>query len=264
MVRCPTYTATYPEEMYTRGWVTFALYTGGNIHPWVGYVKFYFSDIMSALFLDTRRAGPYALTIMGLEFVTPEEKREAFPERAAASATKKVTISVPVDEDGHPQWDKAKDKVTARFRELVADPNTQAFLGEAQAIPISPFLSKALLEGFFQIEALFFAARYKLTVAEANEVFKLTEEEHEKINPALESVLSKRGPEFLRRFGDEISLGFLLVNATQAKFAAGKQLVAEKRAAAKDEAAKVPTDGGVKVEGALPYSVSGKQVGASL
>jgi len=207
--------------------------------------------------LTRTRVCVYNLTIMGLEFVTPEEKREAFPERATASATKKVTISVPVDEDGHPQWDKAKDKVTARFRELVADPNTQAFLGEAQPIPISPFLSKALLEGFFQIEALFFAARYKLTVAEANEVFKLTEEEHERINPALESVLAKRGPEFLRRFGDEISLGFLLVNATQAKFAAGKQLVAEKRAAAKDEAAKVPTDGGVKIVEGLPYSVPG-------
>ena len=223
----------------------------------MGVCQAFFARHYVRVLLDTQPLGPYALTIMGLEFITPEERREAFPERAAASATKKVTISVPVDEDGHPQWDKAKDKVTARFRELVADPNTQAFLGEAQAIPISPFLSKALLEGFFQVEALFFAARYHLTVAEANEVFKLTEEEHERINPALESVLSKRGPEFLRRFGDEISLGFLLVNATQAKFAAGKQLVAQKRAAAKEEAAKVPTDGGVKVEGALPYSVPG-------
>jgi hypothetical protein len=166
---------------------------------------------------------------MGLEFVTPET-REPFPERAAAPV-KKVTISVPVDEDGHPQWDKAKDRATARFRELVADPNTQALLGEVKAIPISPFLSKALLNGFFQIQALFFASRYKITVSEANEIFKLTEEEQEKITPALESVLSKRGPEFLKRYGDEISLGFMLVNATQVKFAAGKQFVAKKQAA---------------------------------
>jgi hypothetical protein len=200
-------------------------------------------------------------TMAEIEFAA-EPTREAFPDRPAPATSPKILISIPTDAEGKPDFSKVRDKTASRVRELFNAPETKVFLGEKGAgelIPVSPLLTNALLSSFFQVEAVFFAWRYKIELKEANEIFKLTPAEHEQIEPALNNVLAKHGPEFLKKYQDELALAFLLVNISQAKFSSGKAF-AENKHSSKKEAS--PDNSGKTTESGLPFEI--KPVGEPL
>lgn len=158
---------------------------------------------------------------------------EPFPDRTTATAPTRVLISIPVNDDGSPDWSRVKDKTRDKFREICADPSTQSLLGkeEAEAAPAPKELADAAVGMYFQTMAMTFAVTKKIPLPLASQLFRLTNEEHEKLDPLAQQVLGKYLPEWLARFGPEIALTKVLIDVTLIKYAGANKVAAEWKAA---------------------------------
>ncbi len=167
--------------------------------------------------------------------------------RSGPAPRSRVVISVPTDEDGHPQWDKAKDAAKDSWRKVAGAEETKQFFGDGPAevpLVVTPLMASSLVSSFFRIEGVFFALRYKIPQNEAESLFALTPSEDKAITPVAQVVLSKQAPDFMLKWGNEVTLAFLLVNASVARDQAARAWAAEHKKSETVEAQPVPTDGG--------------------
>ena len=126
---------------------------------------------------------------------------------------------MPTDADGHPDWDRATDKVKARFRQLLEDEKTrQQFLSTAAGEPAidsksALFLGHMAVGAFFQMQMVVCAIRLKLTREELKECFTpdFTVMPGVDFDQSLTRLVQKRGPEWLAAFADEIAVGGILI-----------------------------------------------------
>jgi hypothetical protein len=150
-------------------------------------------------------------------FITPPIVVEAFP-APAASTPSRIAIGIPVTEKGKPDWSRVSDKVKKKFKDLLADPATQAeFLrvqGESLIDPQSALMmGKMMIGAIFQMQMLAAAIRLKLTKEELQECFQPNFQifPNFDFDQVITRVIQKRGPDWLAAFADEITLGSVLV-----------------------------------------------------
>lgn len=162
------------------------------------------------------------------ETAVPDGWREpsaaSFP-AAAVSTAKRINIGVPADDSGHPDWERATDKVKARFRELINDERTReqflAATGAESAIDpqAALMLGKMAVGAFFQMQMVVAVIRYKPSKEELADLQACFSPKFDTLpgvdfDKALTRVIQKRGPEWLAAFADEITVGGLLVMAS--------------------------------------------------
>lgn len=170
-------------------------------------------------------------------------KREPFPRRAVPDTSDRPqTLTLRLDsESGAPLWSKLSERTLSHWREILAHGETQkAFklgvpLEQAPAQIISPEAVGSILDAFGLIEARFFAWRYKLPLETVGPIFVYQPVEKALLIPPTQKLLAKYGPEFLQKYGDEITLGFLLVSITNAKAAHCAKVARDLREAEKEK-----------------------------
>lgn len=194
-----------------------------------------------------------------IEFVEPgPAPAEPFPDRKAAAAQSRVMVSIPLNDDGHPDWSRAREKTIDKFKEIVNDDATKELLGKkgAEIPPLSKDFVNFALDTFFRTEAMVFAVSKKIPPALAFKLFQLSAEEHEKIDPLAGRVLAKWLPEWLVKFEDEIALAGLLINSSVAHFAIATAAIEAQRK--KEKEAKTQP-GNAEPKGAIPVYVDAQE-----
>lgn len=172
------------------------------------------------------------------QVVTPDGW-QPFP-APAQSTPRRLSVSIPVDEAGNPEWDKVKDKVRQRFKDLLNNPATQAAFMQAGE-PGQPALSDEqarmmalmALGTVFQLQAVASGLVYKLTREEALSIFKPDFRSYADFDAAIGRILQKHGPEWLAKFADEVYVSFAILMVSFACWSSASNLAAQKRDKAK-------------------------------
>lgn len=147
---------------------------------------------------------------------------------------KKISVSIPLLDDGSPDWNSAQDRTKDKFRAIFRSNKTQAEFGnpDKPLEIVSPQVAHVFINQFFGLEALFFAYRWKIPVNEAQAICELRPQEEAQVIPLVRKVCAKHGSEFLDKWGDEIALLLMLIMFSQSRYSAiesrAKELKAEK------------------------------------
>lgn len=141
-----------------------------------------------------------------------------------AAGKKKISVSIPLFDDGTPDWSSAQDRTKEKFRAIFRNEKTQSEFGnpDKPLEIVSPEMARVFVKEFFGIEALFFAYRWKIPVSDAQAICELRPQEQEQIIPLVQKVCAKHGSEFLDKWGDEIALLLMLIMFSQARYSAVK------------------------------------------
>ena len=153
---------------------------------------------------------------------------EPFAERPSAGE-RSPTLSLRF-KDGKPDWDAQRAASRERWAAFMRDPETlsrfnltPASVGQAPIL-VDPQFVHSALDFLGEFQAQIIRQKYKLTLDEARAIALYSSPEKEMITPPAQRVLSKRAPDFIQKYGDEIILGVTLANIARVKFA----LAAEK------------------------------------
>jgi hypothetical protein len=165
---------------------------------------------------------------------------------AVAAAAGRIAVSVPAKEDGSPDWEHASEKVKAKFRKLVEDKETQElFLQEpAELDPVTAKMMGQWAIGIiFNVHGFVAAAKYNLTSEEIKEIFRPDFSAYPNFDEALVKVMQKRGPDFLKRWGSEITVGCSIILASVACWHKAAERAKEK---GREEKRQAPGNGEAK------------------
>ena len=165
---------------------------------------------------------------------TPTDATAPFPRADAPLSSGRVSVSVPSDAEGHPDWARATDKQRKRFKELIEDPATKAaFVTPEEAPGLDPEQARMLgmmaLGAIFQVQGLAAALKYRLSKEEIQQCFAPDFTPYPDFGKALARVLQKRGPEWLAVWADEIYVGSVLLIVSLAGWTKAGAVAGEKK-----------------------------------
>ena len=157
-------------------------------------------------------------TIEGLK-QTPQQ--EPFPERSVTG--QRVSVSVPIGADGKPDWSKLSKNRREKLRAILKDPETLKQFGLTESvgevpIVVDPAFVHSALNFLGEFQAQIIHSKYKLSIEEARAIAYYTDPEKQMLTPPAQRVLSKRAPDFITKYGDEIILAVTLANIARLKF----------------------------------------------
>jgi len=181
-----------------------------------------------------------------------------FPTPAVSTSTR-VSVSVPVKEDGTPDWSKASEKIRKRFAALFNDPATQAEFAQASDGGMDPMqarmLGMMLLSTINQVQSLAAVLKYKLTKEEIQECFTSDYKPYPNFEEALARVMAKRGPAWLAAWADELYVGQVVLLSSFAAWSKASAIAAEKKRKASEQVKEVSPLTGVPVYDGMPSGV---------
>jgi len=198
----------------------------------------YLDVLVKPFFLDTGFPDAHHHTVMPKRIkvntdLPPEPAAEPvqvepFAERPSA-AERSPSLSLRF-KDGKADWEGQRTASRERWAAFMRDPETlsrfnltPASVGQAPIL-VDPQFVHSALDFLGEFQAQIIRQKYKLTLDEARAIALYSSPEKEMITPPAQRVLSKRAPDFIQKYGDEIILGVTLANIARVKFA----LAAEK------------------------------------
>ena len=174
-----------------------------------------------------------------------------FPARSG-SASARGSVSIRLSEGGKPDLDAMRPATAERLKEILQDPDFQKRFGigpvAAEGITIDPAFISSALDMLGGLQAQIVAVKYKIPYQSALSIFAYTKPEKDMLTPPAQRVLGKRAPEWVAKYGDEITLAVMLVQTARAKFAFAAQLGAKIKAESETEQAPEKSNGEVKPE----------------
>lgn len=165
---------------------------------------------------------------------TQEAKLEPFIVREAAGE-RSPSLNLRF-KDGRPDWDGQRANSRERWVAFMRDPDTLRRFNLAPASAeqplflVDPQFVHSALDFLGEFQAQIIKQKYKLTLEEARAIAIYSQVEKDMITPPAQRVLSKRAPDFIMKYGDEIILAVTLANIARVKFS----LAAERREAKKN------------------------------
>ena len=133
---------------------------------------------------------------------------EPFAERpSAAERAPSLTVRF---KDGKPDWDGQRASSRERWAAFMHDPETlnrfnlTPISAEQPLVLVDPQFVHSALDFLGEFQAQIIKQRYKLTLEEARAIAAYSAPEKEMLTPPAQRVLSKRAPEFIAKYGDEI------------------------------------------------------------
>lgn len=175
----------------------------------------------------------------------------AFPRRFdGARKDRPSTLTLRIADSGEPLWGKLSDRTRELWKEVLSHDESKKYFGsiegkapEEPALPIVPAETVASwLDIMAAIQARVAAWRFKIPVETAGHIFKYQDAEKAQLIPPSQRVLAKYGPDFLAKYGDEVTLLSLFATGAYARFHVCGMVAAKMRA---EEAAKKKANGEV-------------------
>ncbi len=153
-----------------------------------------------------------------------EPEPERTPEKETAIDSR---LSIPLDKEGNPLIDNMRESSRKKLRELL--PSVSRSLGgePAAALSLPAEFMYPLISGLSMIETLIIASTTKAPREIVERIAPYSREEAQQLAPLVAKVLSKHTGTVFEKWGDELTLAFLLVTMTTAKISAVREELAK-------------------------------------